>query len=98
MAGAAGGAADVVPRQLEHGDPHVTAPDKGRIPKSLSSPIRPSAKDVEKHYITHRPPRSWCPICTAAMLKEDAHGKVKHEVDDRKTGLPTISMDLPLAN
>ena len=88
-----GGAAGVVPRQREHGDPHVVAPDKGRIPKSLSSPIKPSEEDVEKHYITHRPPRSWCPICTAAMLKEDAHSKVRYEEDDRRTGLPTISMD-----
>ena len=69
------------------------APSVGRLPRTLTSPIRPSAEDVQKHYVTHLPPMNWCPICNASNLKEDAHAKVDHDVDDRRTGLPTISMD-----
>ena len=94
---AAAGPRDANPEEpkiiKEHGDPHAMAPENGRMPCTLTSPIRPSAEDVAKHYVAHMPPRSWCSICNAANLKEDPHKKVDHEVDDRKTGLPTVSLD-----
>ena len=47
-----------------------------------------------KHYVTHLPFRSWCPICNAAKLKEDPHYRVSAEgQEDRQSGLPIISMD-----
>ena len=80
-------------RVPEQGDPRTMEPSAGRMPRTLTSPIRPSAEDVGRHYITHMPPMSWCPICSAANLREDPHKKVDHSEDDRRTGLPTISLD-----
>ena len=77
----------------EAGEPRVLGPDAGRVPKTLTSPIKPSAEDVACHYCTHLPPRNWCPICNQARLKEDPHARVDDEQDDRKTGLPVVSMD-----
>ena len=70
---AAAGPRDASPEEpkiiKEHGDPHAMAPENGRMPCTLTSPIRPSAEDVAKHYVAHMPPRSWCSICNAANLK-----------------------------
>ena len=65
-----------------------------RIPRTLTSPIRPSASDVERHCLTHLPYRPWCPICVKAKGKEDAHfrGAGKGE-DEDGDGLPIVSMD-----
>ena len=76
-------------------DPFVIGPDHGRVPKTLTSPIRPSAADVEKHYATHLPFRSWCPVCQAAKMREDPHWRSRRELqrDGHKSGLPIISLD-----
>ena len=77
----------------EDGEPRALGPDAGRVPKTLTSPIRPSAEDVACHYCTHLPPRNWCPVCNQARLKEDPHARVSNEQEDRRTGLPVVSMD-----
>ena len=53
------------------------------------SPHSPTEEEKERHYTTHLPYRSWCPICVQARGKEDSHksAKKKHE------GEPTIVMD-----
>ena len=69
--------------------------DAGRVPVTLNSPIKPSATDVDKHYVTHLPFRNWCPVCNGAKMKGDPHVRLKESDDqsDRKSGLPIISMD-----
>ncbi len=76
-------------------DPFIVGPDCGRVPKSLTSPIKPSAADVDTHYITHLPFRSWCPVCQAAKMREDPHWRTRRGPDqgNRRDGLPIISMD-----
>ncbi len=37
--------------------PVLCVPSDERIPRSLTSPIKPSAETIEKHNITHLPPR-----------------------------------------
>ena len=44
-------------------DPWVCPPcGNERIPNRLSSPIKPSAEDVDRHNLTHLPYRNWCPV------------------------------------
>ncbi len=76
-------------------EPFIVGPDCGRIPKTLTSPIRPSAADVDKHYVTHLPFRSWCPVCQAAKMREDPHWRARREPErgSQKSGLPIISLD-----
>ena len=49
----------------------------GRRPKTLKSPVRPSAEAVEEHYATHFPYRNWCAVCVKAKGVEDAHRRAK---------------------
>ena len=66
----------------------------GRVPKRLNAPIRPSAKDIACHNITHLPYRSWCSVCVRAKGREDAHRRSKKSgKDENKDGLPIISLD-----
>ena len=66
--------------------------DDSRIPTTLTSPIRPTAEDVEKHYHTHLPYRNWCPVCVKARGREDPHRRGATTEED-KSGLPIISID-----
>ena len=79
-------------------EPMICSPcGNARIPSSLSSPIRPSAEDVDDHYRTHLPYRNWCPVCVRAKGKEAAHPRdAQHEED--KSGLPIVSMDYQTLN
>ncbi len=77
-------------------EPRVVWPDAGRIPRTLTPPIKPSTADIEKHYTTHIPPRPWCPVCVMARIKEDPHSRIDHSEEEReedKSGLPIIAMD-----
>ena len=48
----------------------------------------PTEQELEEHNATHLPHRSWCPVCTKARGKEDAHKKA--QVKGEK---PIVSMD-----
>ncbi len=75
-------------------DPLICEPcDGSRIPRTVTSPIRPSAEDVDKHYMTRRPYRNWCPVCVKARGREDAHRRATDVDEDDRTGLPIVSMD-----
>ena len=76
-------------------EPLVCRPCDSRIPNTLNAPIKPSAEDIAKHYVTHLPYRSWCQVCIAAKGKEDPHrrGAMKPDEED-KNCLPTVSMTL----
>ncbi len=79
------------PRALE---PLLCGPCDSRIPVTLNNPIRPSAEDVEKHYTTHYPYRSWCSICVDSKGKEDAHRAGANNLEDGdKHGIPIFSLD-----
>ena len=62
-----------------------------RTPQILKTPVMPSKEDVQSHFATHLPYRSWCRICIKAKLKEDGHFRVK--VEKKQEGLPIISLD-----
>ena len=76
-------------------DPQICQPcDNSRIPKSITSPIRPSAEAIEQHFVAgHVDYRNWCPVCVMAKGKEDPHPRSKEDDDDDRTGLPIVSMD-----
>ena len=76
-------------------DPWICVPcDDSRIPRTITSPIRPSAETIEQHFIAgHVNYRNWCPVCVMARGREDAHPRRKEEDEDDRTGLPIISMD-----
>ena len=72
--------------------PRHSAVDNVRIPKSLTSPIRPPDGEVAKHELTHMPYRPWCRVCVEARGKEDPHKQKKRDPDD-ESGLPIVSLD-----
>ena len=76
-------------------DPWISNPIGDlRIPKLVTSPIRPSAEAIEQHFAAgHVGYRNWCPVCVMARGREDAHPRQREEDEDDKSGLPIISMD-----
>ncbi len=79
-------------------DPIVCVPcGNRRIPNKLSSPMKPSAVDVDEHYCTHLPYRNWCPVCVKAKAKEGDH-KRGVEIEDDKSGLPIVALDYQALN
>ena len=63
-------------------------PEESKV-KVQVGPQRPSTQEVEEHYATHLPYRSWCPVCIKARGQEDPHRRVKK----REDGKPVIVMD-----
>ena len=61
------------------------APPPVRIAKC---PGAPTQKEVDDHYVSHIPYRSWCQVCVKAKGKEQPHKK-----HTTKGGKPTISFD-----
>ena len=59
-------------------------------PKPKRDPQLPTASEVEEHYLTHRPYRSWCPICVAAYGKEDPH---KRQPEKSESEVPEVGLD-----
>ena len=41
--------------------------------KVMKSPGCPTKEEVERHYTTHLPYRSWCPVCVQGKGKEAPH-------------------------
>ena len=68
-----------------------------RVPKSLRSPIKPSAEDVASHNLTHATYRNWCPACVGAKGREDAHRRAATHEED-KSGLPIVALDYAMIN
>ena len=59
-----------------------------RKPKRMADPLKPSAKEVEEHGLTHLPYRSWCWVCVHGKAKNAPHAKVKEE-----RTIPEIHLD-----
>ncbi len=70
-----------------------------RIPKTLKSPVKPSAEAIERHFATHLPYRNWCPVCVKAKAIEDAHRRGANKLDeDDKGAIPVMIMDYSSLN
>ncbi len=68
--------------------------DNSRIPRAITSPIRPSAEAIEQHFIAgHVDYRNWCPVCVMAKGREDSHPRRQEDDEDDRSGLPIVSMD-----
>ena len=57
--------------------------------KVVRDPGCPSKEEMERHYMTHMPFRSWCPICIQGKAKENPHyrDKVRKQGDKPVVGL-----------
>ena len=71
------------------GEDDEEAGEDARV-KTLRSPGCPTQEEMERHYLTHMPFRSWCPICIQGKGKENPH----HRKSEKTTGeKPTAAMD-----
>ena len=59
--------------------------------KRTRNPSDPTQDEKERHWSTHLPYRSWCPICVKARGREDKHQAGRRKNDGSE--LPNISMD-----
>ena len=57
--------------------------------RTARNPAEPTPEERRRHWITHLPPRAWCPICQKARGKEDPHKRKKRDEDS----LPEVAMD-----
>ena len=48
------------------------------IVKEVRDPVCPTSEERERHYKTHVPFRSWCPVCVEAKGIEDPHHCAQH--------------------
>ena len=74
-----------------HGTDPPRAAEEAHPVKIRPSPILPSPKEVDEHYATHCPYRTWCPVCVKASGHEAPHKRRLER--DEETGFPVISMD-----
>jgi hypothetical protein len=83
--------APVQPEEAEEDGEELTAVREARVPQTLTSPDKPSEKEVCEHNLTHLPYRNWCPVCVAAAGREGQHRRRKDAVDEGE--VPTVGMD-----
>jgi hypothetical protein len=88
---ASGVAVPVEPEEAEEDEEELTAVKEARVPQTLTSPDKPTEKEVDEHYLTHLPYRNWCPVCVAAAGREDQHRRRKEPADEGE--VPTVGMD-----
>jgi len=58
-----------------------------RLPRNPADPL---PEEREKHWKTHLPYRSWCPVCVKARGREDQHRARKTKDED---GITEVAMD-----
>ncbi len=58
--------------------------------RTWTNPVKPSAKEVAEHELTHCPYRNWCDVCVSAMGREDPHHR-QEEVEEG--ALPVVGSD-----
>ena len=60
------------------------------IIRTVKDPGCPSQEERDRHYTTHMPYRSWCPVCVQAKGKENPHFRKK----EKKAGdKPVVGLD-----
>ena len=52
---------------------------EARKPRKVADPIKPSAREVEEHELTHLPYRSWCWTCVHGRGKHAPHVRTRKE-------------------
>jgi hypothetical protein len=67
----------------------IVAEKGDELVKIVADPRLPTAKEIEKHCLTHLPYRNWCSVCVSGKGKDLDHRKCIRE--DR--GLPEFSFD-----
>ena len=65
--------------------------EEARPPEVLRDPGAPTKKEMEEHYTTHLPFRSWCPHCVAGKAQDRPHRMKKEEQMDKQ--VPEIVFD-----
>jgi hypothetical protein len=60
-----------------------------RAPRKLQDPHAPSSAEVDQHWMTHLPYRSWCAVCTKAKGKSLPHSRQ----DPKDRAVPEIHVD-----
>ena len=58
-----------------------------------STPLKPSAQEVDEHNVTHLPYRSWCNHCVRGRGRALAHHRVREDADDKARRRPRVSVD-----
>ena len=56
--------------------------EEGGRPIARPAPDRPTETEVKERNVSHTPHKPWCPYCTVATSKRDAHARIKKEVPD----------------
>lgn len=62
--------------------------EEGKEPNMRLAPKMPTPDEIERHYVTHIPFRSWCPECVKGKAKDYAHRRVEEHGE-----IPVVSTD-----
>ena len=73
-------------------EPEIYGTPEARVPPTLPDPQLLHPHEIAEHNRTHCPPRSWCPICTAAAGRETAH-RSKARDKEGDDIVPTMGFD-----
>ena len=93
MASGEGMIAPATQKMNDDDEESVNGVEEAEMPSIMPEPHLPSAKEVEEHYVRgHIPHRSWCPICEAAMGREDPHRRDAKD-EDGESKMPTVGFD-----
>ena len=57
------------------------------IIRTVKDPGCPSQEERDRHYTTHMPYRSWCPVCVQAKGKENPHFRKKEKKQETSRSL-----------
>ena len=68
--------------------------DRVRV-RMVKNPIKPSAREVAEHMLTHTPFRSWCPHCVAGQAGIKGHYK---KAEEEHQEVPTVHVDYMFMN
>ena len=72
-----------------HGDAEAEETEDAKV-KTLRDPGSPSKEEVDRHYVTHMPFRSRCPIWIQGKGKENPHYRKVEKSSEEK---PTVAVD-----
>ena len=67
--------------------------EEGREATGLTSPMRVTKEEREKHERTHTPFRSWCRCCVLGRAMNTAHRADKSTEEEKEMKVPRISID-----
>ena len=65
--------------------------EEAREVRAPPIPITPSQQEVERHRLTHRPYRAWCPHCVRGKGRADQHRRSSQK--EEWQGVPKLASD-----